>query len=166
MLERGLDYPIIGDTIIGLIQSGLFDESMTKDIMGSSWADMKADEQSALIDIISYNIKTASRLTWLGLARALNNAPDFTEEAKAIRAPVLYLSGEKSSFREMTEMNIAFFKNNLPNVRLVSFEDGVHDLELQKPQETAALIKEFVKQNAFQGATTISTSLDTEKAAS
>ena len=155
MLENGLNYPIIGDTIIGLIQSGLFDESMTKDIMGSSWADIEDKEKAELIDIISHNVKAASRLAWLGLARALNNAPDFTEEAKSITAPVLYLSGDKSSFREMTEMNIVFFKSNLPNVRLISFEDGVHDLELQKPRETAVLIQEFIEQNASQATTTI-----------
>jgi pimeloyl-ACP methyl ester carboxylesterase len=165
MLEQGLNTPIIGDTIISLIQSGLFNEAITKDIMGSSWAEMKAEEQSELIDIISGNIKAASRLTWLALARALNNASDFTEEAKSITAPILYLSGEKSSFREMTDANIAFFKDNLPNARLVSFEDGVHDLELQKPGETAALVQEFIEQNAIQCKTTISTSLDIKQAA-
>jgi hypothetical protein len=75
-------------TTLFLIQSGLFDETMAKDILGSSWA----------------------------------------------------------------ESNIAFFINNLPNVRLVSFEDGVHDLELHKPRETATLIHEFIEKNAFQDA--------------
>ena len=156
MLENGLTYPLIGDTIIGLLRSGLFDEAMTKDIMGPSWPKMGNEERSELIDIISHNVQAASRPTWLGLARALNNATDFTEEAKAITAPVLYLSGDKSSFREMTEMNIAYFKDNLPHVRLVSFVDGIHDLELQKPRETAALIQEFFEQNAFQSEKRIS----------
>ena len=154
MLENGLSYPLIGDTIVGLIRSGLFDETMTKDIVGPQWTEMEAEDKAELIDIISYNAKAASRPTWLGLARALNKGLDFTREAQAITAPVLYLAGDKSSFREMTEMNIAFFKNNLPGVRIVSFEDGVHDLELQKPKELAALIHEFIEQNAFrQGAT-------------
>jgi hypothetical protein len=43
----------------------------------------------------------------------------------------------------MTDMNIAFFKNHLPHIEMVSFADGVHDLVLQKPQETAALILDF-----------------------
>lgn len=157
MVEQGLTYPIIGDTIIGLIRSGLFDETMAEGIIGSSWDDMAADEKAELIDIVSHNANAATRLTWLGLSRALDNSPDFTDEAKSITAPVLYLSGDKSSFRDMTEMNIAYFKNNLPDVRLVSFEDGVHDLELQKPRETAALILEFIAGNTFQSTTAIDT---------
>lgn len=148
-VEQGLSYPIIGDTIIGLIQSGLFDEAMAKDIMGPSWKELTEEEKTELLDIISHNARAASRLTWLGLARALINTPDFTEEAKSITAPVLYLSGDRSSFRDMNEMNIAYFKNNLPNVRLVSFADGVHDLELQKPKETAALARKFIENHTF-----------------
>lgn len=150
-VEQGLSYPIIGNTIIGLIQSGLFDQTMAKDIMGTSWDQFAEKERAELLDIISHNARAASRLTWLGLARALINTPDFTEEAKSITAPVLYLAGDKSSFREMTEMNIAYFKNNLPNVTVVSFADGVHDLELQKPRETALLARKFLKNNTFRG---------------
>ena len=149
-VEQGLSYPIIGDTIIGLIQSGLFDEAMARDIMGPCWTELAAGEKMELLDIISHNARAASRLTWLGLARALINTEDFTEEAKSITAPVLYLSGNRSSFREMTEMNIAYFKDNLPNVRMVSFEDGIHDLELQKPQETSALIRAFIGDRTLQ----------------
>lgn len=148
-VEQGLSYPIIGDTIIRLIQSGLFDEAMAKDIMGPSWKELAEQEKTELLDIISHNARAASRLTWLGLARALINTPDFTEEAKSIRAPVLYLAGDRSSFRDMTETNIAYFRSNLPNVRVVSFADGIHDLELQKPRETAALARKFIENHTF-----------------
>jgi pimeloyl-ACP methyl ester carboxylesterase len=147
-LIQGLKYPILGDAIIGFIRSGLFDETMAKDIMGPSWVDLEVEEQEEITGIVAKNADAASRRTWLSLARALNNAENFTEEAKSIRAPVLYLSGDQSEFREMTDMNIAFFKRHLPNVERVSFADGVHDLELQKPKETAALILNFIGQNA------------------
>lgn len=143
-LIQGLKYPILGDAIIGIVRSGLFDETMAKDIMGPSWDDLNGEEQEEITGIIAKNAAAASRRTWLSLARALNDAEDFTEEAKSITAPVLYLSGDQSEFREMTDMNIAFFKKYLPNVKVVSFSDGVHDLELQKPRETAALILDFV----------------------
>jgi hypothetical protein len=41
-------------------------------------------------------------------------------------------------------MNIAYYKNQLPHLETVSFADGVHDLELQKPKETATLILDFI----------------------
>ncbi len=47
----------------------------------------------------------------------------------------------------MTDRNIVFFKKNLPDIQRVSFVDGIHDLELQKPAETAALIHAFIEQN-------------------
>lgn len=147
-LIQGLKYPILGDAIIGFIRSGLFDETMAKDIMGASWAELESEEQEEITGIIAKNAAAASRRTWLSLARALNDVEDFTEEAKSITAPVLYLSGDQSEFREMTAMNIAFFKKHLPNVVMVSFADGVHDLELQKPREIVALILDFIRQNA------------------
>jgi pimeloyl-ACP methyl ester carboxylesterase len=147
-LIQGLKYPILGDAIIGFVRSGLFDETMAKDIMGPSWDDLTSEEQDEITGIVARNADAASRRTWLSLARALNDAEDFTEEAKSITAPVLYLSGDQSEFRAMTDMNIAFFKSHLPHVEMVSFPDGVHDLELQKPKETAALILDFIGKNA------------------
>jgi pimeloyl-ACP methyl ester carboxylesterase len=147
-LIQGLKYPILGDAIIGFIRSGLFDETMAKNIMSPAWADMTSEEQQEITNIITKNVAVASRRTWLSLARALNEAEDFTEAAKNITAPVLYLSGDQSEFREMTEMNIAFFKSHLPHIEMISFADGVHDLELQKPREVAALIHDFIGQNA------------------
>ncbi len=143
-MEQGLDTPLLGDAIIGFIRSGLLDTVIAKDVMGYAWPKMDAEDKAEVKDIISHYTDAASRQTWLSLARALRTSKDFTEEAKVIKAPVLYLSGDKSSFREMTETNIDYFKNYLPNVSLVSFEDGIHDLELQKPQETASMILEFV----------------------
>ncbi|WP_020676799.1 alpha/beta fold hydrolase [Geopsychrobacter electrodiphilus] len=154
-LIQGLKYPIFGDIIIGFVRSGLFDETMAKDIMGPSWADLTSEEQQEITGIIAKNAAVASRRTWLSLARALNDAEDFSEEAKSITAPVLYLSGDHSEFRAMTDMNIAFFKHYLPNVEVVSFPDGVHDLELQKPKEVAVLIQNFLGRKTSVPLTTV-----------
>lgn len=147
-LIQGLKYPILGDVIIGFVRSGLFDETMAKDIMGPSWADLGLAEKTEIIEIVSKNANAASRRTWLSLARALNDAEDFSEEAKAIKAPVLYLSGDKSEFRAMTDRNVAYFKKNLPDIQRISFADGVHDLELQKPQEVAEMVIDFIEKNS------------------
>ncbi|MFH0783914.1 MAG: alpha/beta hydrolase [Pseudomonadota bacterium] len=150
LMEQGLDTPIIGDAIIGFIRSGLLDGVITKDVMGYAWANMKDEDKVEVSQIISYYTDAASRQTWLSLARALRTSKDFPEEAKVIKAPVLYLSGNKSSFHEMTETNIDYFKNHLPNVSMVAFDDGIHDLELQKPHETASMILKFVDPERHQ----------------
>lgn len=155
LMEQGLDIPILGDAIIGMIRSGLFNEVIAKDVMGPAWPGMDDGEKSEISEIIAQYVQAASRPTWLSLARALNNSEDFGEEAKVIKAPVLYLSGDKSSFRDMTEMNIAYFKSNLPHVKLVSFDDGIHDLELQKPQETVAMILKFLDHSYSPKATNV-----------
>ncbi|MGA9573157.1 MAG: alpha/beta hydrolase [Lysobacterales bacterium] len=147
-LIQGLKFPPFGNVVIGFIRSGLFDERMAKGIMEPSWADLNPEDQAEITAIIARNSKAATRRTWLSLARALTDAEDFTEEAKGIKAPVLYLSGDLSEFRDMTDRNIVFFKEYLPAIQVVSFADGVHDLELQKPEQTAALILEFIEQNA------------------
>lgn len=143
-MEQGLDMPIIGDAIIGLIHSGLLTEIIARDVMGYAWPTMDDADKAGIKAIISHYTDAATRKTWLSLSRALRTSKDFTEEAKVIKAPVLYLSGDKSSFREMTAANIDYFKTYLPNVSLVSFEDGIHDLELQKPRETASMILDFL----------------------
>jgi hypothetical protein len=41
------------------------------------------------------------------------------------------------------ERNIEFFHRYLPHAQIVGFEDGVHDLANQKPQQMAHLIINF-----------------------
>ena len=54
---------------------------------------------------------------------------------------MLYLYGKKSDFMEMLLIpNIKFFQTYLLNGRVVGLEDGIHDLEMQKPKETANFI--------------------------
>jgi len=47
----------------------------------------------------------------------------------------------------MAETNAEFLKNHLPDVKVVRFDDGIHDLELQKPKEVATLVLEFLAEN-------------------
>ncbi len=146
-MEQGLGVPVLGETIIGFIRSGLLNEVIAKDVMGYAWPSLDDADKAEIKEIIAHYTDAATRQTWLSLARALRTSEDFPEEAKVIKTPVLYLSGDKSSFKEMTQTNIDYFKSNLPSVHLVSFEDGIHDLELQKPRETASLILDFVAPN-------------------
>jgi hypothetical protein len=48
--------------------------------------------------------------------------------------------GGASRYRDMSEVNARFFSENMPSVRVVRFEDGVHDLHLQYPEQVAGVI--------------------------
>jgi pimeloyl-ACP methyl ester carboxylesterase len=47
----------------------------------------------------------------------------------------------------MAKANATFLKAHLPNVEVLSIQDGIHDLQLQKPEEVAALVLEFLAKN-------------------
>jgi len=139
-----LKWPLIGDLSVGVIRSGLFDKSVTKLLMGKAWDTMDSDEKRESIEIVAQNNKTASRVSWYHISRTIKTSKDFAEEAKTIRAPVLYFYSQNSDFRDMAERNVDFLKTHLPNVEIVYFKDGIHDLELQKPQEVTDLILNFL----------------------
>jgi hypothetical protein len=47
----------------------------------------------------------------------------------------------------MAEANAEFLKTHLPYVEVFCLKDGIHNLELQKPEEVARIILEFFHQN-------------------
>jgi pimeloyl-ACP methyl ester carboxylesterase len=53
----------------------------------------------------------------------------------------------------MAETNAEFLKTHLRNAKIVRFNDGIHDLELQKPEDVAALVLEFLKRGNTEGQT-------------
>lgn len=143
-MEAILKWPVISDVAIGLIRSGLIDEVVVRLVMGKAWHAMSEEEKREIFGIISQNNKTASRFSWYHISRSMKTSKDFTEEVKKVQLPILYLYGKKSGYRYMAETNAEFLKTHLSNVRIISFEDGIHDLELQKPAEVADLIKGFL----------------------
>lgn len=146
-MEAFLKWPGIGDVPIGVIRSGLIDKMIARLVMGKAWHSLNDEEKKEIVEIISQNNKTASRISWYHISRTLGTSKDFAEETKTIRVPILYLYGENSGYRNIVETNVKFFKIHLPNVEIVCFEDGIHDLELQKPEEVANLILEFLRKN-------------------
>jgi pimeloyl-ACP methyl ester carboxylesterase len=142
-----LRWPLIGDFFISAIRSGLFDSMTAQSVMGGAWEGMDEGEKKEIVEIVSENNKTASRISWYRISRTFENSKDFVEEVKGIQVPVLYLYGKRSEFRSMAEMNVQFFKTYLPEIEMVDFEDGVHDLELQKPREVSRLVLDFFERN-------------------
>lgn len=150
-LKDFLRWPVVGEVPIGVIRSGLADRLITKSVMGKAWGQMSDIEREEVIEIVSQNNKTASRLSWYRISRTIEASRDFTDQAKTIQAPVLYLYGGNSTYHDMAMTNAEFLKTHLLNVKIVRFDDGIHDLELQKPEEVAALVLEFLVKNEKNG---------------
>ena len=142
-----LKWPVIGEISVGVIRSGFADRLVTKSVMGKAWEQMSEAGKKEIREIISQNNKMASCISWDRISRTIEMSRDFTDEAKTIQNPVLYLYGGNSTYHDMAETNAGFLKAHLPNVRIVRFNDGIHDLELQKPEEVAALVLEFLSKN-------------------
>jgi len=139
-----LRFPVVGEIPVGVIRSGLADTVVAKSVMGKAWGDLSEIERKEVMEIVSQNNRTASRISWFHISRTLKTSRDFTEEAKTISIPILYLYGGNSDYHDMAKANATFLKTHLPNVEVVSVQDGIHDLQLQKPEEVATLILEFL----------------------
>jgi pimeloyl-ACP methyl ester carboxylesterase len=138
-----LKWPLIGNIPISLTRSGLLDKIIAKWVMGKAWRSLRLNEMEEIVEIISKANKTASRVSWYHISRTLVTSKDFAEEAKTLRAPTLYLYGENSDYRKMAEANAEFLRTYLPYAEVVRLKNGIHNLELQKPEEVASLILEF-----------------------
>ena len=142
-----LGWPVIGELSIGVIRSGVADRVVAKSVMGKSWEQMTEAERKEIVEIVAKNNKTASSVSWHLISQTIETSRDFTDQAKTIQTPVLYLYGGNSYYHGMAETNAEFLKAHLRNVKIVRFDDGIHDLELQKPEDVAALVLEFLAQN-------------------
>jgi pimeloyl-ACP methyl ester carboxylesterase len=143
-----LRWPLFGEVPISVARSGLLDKMVAKGLMGKAWRPMGNHEREEIVEIISQTNKTASRVPWYRISRTLVTSKDFADEAKAIRIPILYLYGENSGYREMAEANAEFLRTHLPYVEVFCLKDGIHNLELQKPEEVARIILQFFEQNS------------------
>jgi pimeloyl-ACP methyl ester carboxylesterase len=119
--------------------------------MGKAWEEMSETERKEIVEIVSQNNKTASRVSWYRISQTIETSRDFSDEAKTIQIPILYLYGGNSTYHDMAATNAEFLKTHLQNVEIVRFKDGIHDLELQKPEEVARLILEFLKGGNTEG---------------
>ena len=150
-MQDFLRFPIFGEIAIGLIRSGLADNTVTKTVMGKAWKDLNDTEKDEVKRIVSQSNRTASRSSWFHMCRTLRTSRDFTEEAKRISTPILYLYGGNSDYYEMAKGNAEFFKAYLNDAQIVRFDDGIHDLQLQKPEDVSTLVLEFLSRNGTNG---------------
>ena len=142
-----LGWPVIGELSIGVIRLGVADRFVAKSVMGRAWEQMSEAEKKEIVEIISQNNKTASAVSWHLISQTIETSRDFSDQAKTIQIPVLYLYGGNSYYHGMAETNAEFLRAHLRNAKIVRFNDGIHDLELQKPEDVATLVLEFLGQN-------------------
>jgi pimeloyl-ACP methyl ester carboxylesterase len=86
---------------------------------------------------------TVSRASWMGIYRAITTRIDFVEALQRTRVPVLYLYGEESRYRAVAEVNARRFSERHPNIEVVAFRHGIHDLHLQYPGDVSRLVLGF-----------------------
>jgi pimeloyl-ACP methyl ester carboxylesterase len=145
-LEFAFKYPIIGDLFTGLLRTGILNGVLLKSIAGQWYASMTETDRKEFMDYLQYNAKSASRIAWQWVSISHKTCEDFEEAAKTMKMPILYLYGTASDFMEPhLKDNIQFLETYLPNVKIIGLEGGIHDLELQKPDEVMDLVLNFLK---------------------
>lgn len=147
-----LGFPLIGDIIMSALKSGLFDRMVAQSIMGPAWEQMEVSEREEITDIVASNLRTSSPSAWYGIYRSITSPIDFTEALKNSSVPILYIYGEQSRYREIAKMNVDIIKTFVPNTEIVSFDTGVHDLELQYPYQVANAILKSWKTEVYLSA--------------
>jgi len=143
-LEKWLAHPVLGDFVLALFRTGWFNRAAVDVISGEWFPQMTGAERRRMLSELSFNVRSATRAAWHGIGNSHRTLLPFEEEAKRITAPILYLAGKRSEFREMTAETIRFLEAHLPRARILDYDDGIHDLQSQKPYEVARRIREFL----------------------
>ena len=137
-------WPVLGDIIWGFMQSGLFDGATARSVMGPAWEGLSREAQQEIVAVVSANIRTSTRASWIGIYRAITRRIDFMDALEGLRTRVLYLYGTDSKYRAVADMNVGRFARYARNIEVVSFAGGVHDLHLQYPDEVTAVVLQFL----------------------
>jgi pimeloyl-ACP methyl ester carboxylesterase len=143
-MEKWLGYPILGDLAIACIRTGWFNRLALQAVSGDWYPYMTDSERRRVLAEFDFNARSATRAAWHWIGKSHQTLIPFEEEAKRIAAPILYLAGKQSDFREMTAETIRFLDTYLPHAKIINFKDGIHDLQSQKPYEVAKAIRDFL----------------------
>jgi len=146
-----VEWPVLGDIIWGFMQSGLFDVTTARSIMGPAWDGLSPAERQEIVAVFSANIHTVSRASWMGIYRAITNRIDFMDALDQSRVPMLYLYGEDSKYRAVSEMNAKHFERHNPSIEVIAFRGGIHDLQLQYPGEVSRIVQRFLSRPPADG---------------
>ena len=139
-----LEWPILGDIIWGFMKSGLFDRTTGRSMMGAAWETLTPEERKVITGIVSANLKTASRSSWMSIYRVITDRIDFIQALEHTQVPILYVYGEDSRYRAVVDMNVRNFEAHIPSIEIIAFKSGTHELHLQYPHDVARIILRFL----------------------
>jgi pimeloyl-ACP methyl ester carboxylesterase len=144
-MEYCLKFPVIGDLFVKVARTGDSRQPVDKQEAGKWYFDMTEEDQKDAIEQGSSNAKSASRVPWYKISLTRKTSLGIEEAAKYIRLPILYIYGTKSDFKKiLLDKNIEYLKNFLPHAWIVALEGGIPDLVMQRPEEVASLILDFL----------------------
>jgi len=144
LLDRWLAHPLLGEAAVALIRTGWFNRTAIQVIFGEWFPQMTDAERKRVFSEWRFSARSATRAAWHGIGSARRTAAPFEEEAKRIAAPILYLAGRRSDFRETAAETARFLTAHLPQAKIREYEEGIHDLQSQMPYEVALRIREFL----------------------
>lgn len=145
-MEYCLKFPVVGDVFIKVVRSGALNKPAARVVVGKWYSSMTPVDKEEMLEQISSNAKSASRIPWYKISIARKTSRDIEEDAKSIKTPILYLYGTESAYKEiLLEKNLTYLKTYLPQAWVVAMEGGIHDLAMQKPAEVANVILEFLR---------------------
>lgn len=144
-MEYCLKLPVVGDLFVQVARTGILNKPVAKAITGEWYPEMTHEDRHEVLQQVASNARTASRVPWYKISVARKASNNLEEIARSITAPILYLYGTRSNFKEiLLEKNLEYLTKYLPHAWIIAVEGGIHDLAMQKPTEVADLILEFL----------------------
>jgi hypothetical protein len=95
------------------MKTGLLDRVFMRLVTGKWYPHMTSDDKKEWLEEFTYSRKSATRVSWYWQSISPKTSKIFEEEAKSIRAPILYLYGKQSDFIEMVNENMKFFEKGI-----------------------------------------------------
>jgi len=147
--------PIIGHVFFALVRSGLWNARFARSIAGPWWEKMIEEERQEWLDYVAGEVRFANRTGWGGIKHSLFAAKDvdLRPDARRICAPVLLLTGNRSSYQEHIRPTLEFLRQEVPTARIVEIPGGIHDLEWQMPEQVVKMVCQFLSGRRERGGT-------------
>ncbi|MFQ6066619.1 MAG: alpha/beta fold hydrolase [bacterium] len=139
--------PVVGDFWIGLLRTGLLDEAMTRLVMGKGFSQISRKEKKKIAQIIHWNNVNTTRIFWHNLAKVDQRELKVKYEDTEIESPILFLMGQDSDFKKFLKPTLEVLKKTVKKLKIVEVKGAIHNLHLQKPEQSSRLILQFLNQS-------------------
>jgi pimeloyl-ACP methyl ester carboxylesterase len=143
-VERILRNRFFGSLFVAAAKSGLMNRLILKSMAGSWYPDMSREDKQDVMEQVRDTMKSGTRIAWHGVASS-PMGDDFVDTPEQLRFPLMYIYGERSELMtSFVRPNIEYLKEHVPHALIRRIDKGVHNCHIQKPEETAELLREFV----------------------